>query len=410
MKKSYLVLLLALKFFVFQAIAQSGAKVLPESAGMSSDRLARYSDYLQQEVKEEKLAGAVSLIARNGQIVQQASFGYQDLKSSSKMKDNSIFFIQSMTKPIISVGIMMLYEEGHFFLSDPVSQYLPQFANMKVAKDVKEGANGEIEPMEGQISIAQLLSHTAGFSHGLGNNPLESDIRKALYFKQHTTIEDRVNALASMPLIGHPGKQWYYSASPDVLSLLIEHFSGMTTREFLQQRIFDPLGMKDTGYNLNSEQENRRAYVHQVNQDGKLVKARLQSPMTGNTVYGGTHGLFSTAEDYLKFCQMLLNGGKYKGHQLLSRTTIDLMASNHAGDLRPTPGHGFGLGFGVKTDLAESRAAGSVGQYYWSGYNNTYFFIDPSEKLIAILMTQSAPYTNFYSNKLRQFVYQAIVD
>ena len=266
--------------------------------------------------------------------------------------------------------------------------------------------------MKGEISIAQLLSHTAGFSHGLGANKLEEDTRNALYYTPHKDIEARVNALVSVPMIGQPGEQWYYSASPDVLSLLIEHFSGMNTLEFLQQRLFDPLEMTDTGYNLDEEQQKRMVTLYYWDQERKLVVSPQQTPMEGNTIYGGTHGMFSTAGDYMKFCQMLLNGGSSNGHQFLSPKTIALMTENHVGDFREagSPGHGFGLGFGVKTDLSDSKSLGSVGQYYWSGAYNTYFFIDPAEDLVAVLMTQTAQYTNFYADKMRQFVYQAIVE
>ena len=281
---------------------------------------------------------------------------------------------------------------------------------MQVAKDVNEGAEGETEAANKEITIAHLLSHTAGFSHGLGGSKLDQDYAKSLYYNPHETIEDRVNTLTKMPLIGHPGEQWYYSASPDVLALLIEHFSEMPVAEFLSERLFKPLGMEDTDYNLTSEKQGRMVKLHVFDKEGKLINSPRQTPMQGNTVHGGTHGLFSTASDYSRFCQMLLNGGKYNGHQLLSPKTIELMTSDHVGDLYESPGQGFGFGFGVTTDLATSKALGSVGQYYWNGAYNTHFFIDPEEELFAIVMTQTAPYSNFLADKLRQLVYQAIVD
>lgn len=388
--------------------AQQAKTDLPTN-GISQERLKRYGDFLEQEVKTGKMPGAVSLISRNGKVVQEASFGFASLADKKPMRQDNIFHLMSMTKPIVSVAFMMLYEEGHFFLNDPVSKYLPQFKDLKVAKDVNlpEGAT---EPLNTEITIHHLLTHTAGFSHGLGDSELDKAVSKALYFEPQESIETRVNTLLNLPLVGQPGEQWYYSASPDVLSLLIEKFSGTTTSEFLQKRIFDPLEMKDTGYNIAKENQDRWVPVHNFNEDGKMVNSEQQLPVEGNTVYGGTHGLFSTAGDYMKFCQMLINNGTANGMQLLSSKTIDLMTMNQIGDLPSGPGAGFGLGFGVTTDLAASNALGSVGQYYWGGAYSTYFFIDPEEELIAILMTQVQPYSNYYDKIMRQFVYQTITD
>ena len=316
----------------------------------------------------------------------------------------------SMTKPIVTVAFMMLYEEGHFFLTDPVSKYLPQFSNLRVALDPNEGKEGATEPAKTEITIHQLLTHTAGFSHGLGGTKLDNETAQALYFEPQENIESRVNTLVSLPLFAQPGEQWYYSASPDVLALLIEHFSGMSTADFLQKRIFDPLQMNDTGYNIAKSKQERWVPVHNINETGVLVNSEQQLPKDGNTVFGGTHGLFSTASDYMKFCQMLLNKGRANGQQLLGTKTLELMTMNHVGKLYQSPGQGFGLGFGITTDLAESMATGSVGQYYWGGAYCTYFFIDPEEELAAILMSQLQPYSNFYGGKMRQYIYQSITD
>jgi len=377
--------------------------------GISQERLKRYSDFLDQEVKTGKIPGAVSLILRKGQVIHDASFGFASLADKKPMQTDNIFHLMSMTKPIVSVAFMMLYEEGHFFLSDPVSKYLPQFENLKVAKDVSL-PGGASEPLSTKITLHHLLTHTAGLSHGLGGTELDNAVSKALYFEPQESIETRVNTLAGLPLVSQPGKQWYYSASPDVLALLIEKLSGMTVAEFLQKRIFDPLDMKDTSYNISKEKQDRWVPVHNYNKEGKMMNSEQQLPIEGNTVYGGTHGLFSTASDYMKFCQMLLNNGQSNGKQLLSSKTIELMTMNQIGDLSSGPGAGFGLGFGVTTDVAKSMASGSVGQYYWGGAYSTYFFIDPKEELIAILMTQVQPYSNYYKNIMHQFVYQTITD
>lgn len=381
----------------------------PQAAGFSEERLERYEAFLKKEIDEGRVPGAVTLVMRKGNVAHNKVFGYSDLESKEPIRSDQLFYIQSMTKPIVSVAFMMLYEEGHFALIDPVSKYLPDFKNLKVAKDVEQGAAGETEPVEKEVTIAQLLSHTAGFSHGLGGSKLDQDIIRALYYEPHADIAARVKALVGMPLVGQPGAQWYYSASPDVLALLIEHFSGMTNAEFLQTRLFDPLGMKDTGFNVSKSNQSRVSAVHGFTEEGRLIKQERQTPKEGNTIFGGTHGLFSTADDYMTFCQMLLNGGEWNGTRYLSRKTIELMTANHVGNLRGDS-DGFGLGFGVLMDVANSEQLGSEGQYYWSGAFCTYFFIDPKEELISILMIQMAPYNNYYGEKMRQMVYQAIDD
>ena len=224
-------------------------EVIPDH-GLSEDRLDRYEDFLSSEIEQKHIAGAVSLILRNDQVAHQKAFGVSNLEDDTPMLMDNIFFIQSMTKPIISVALMMLYEEGHFLLDDPVSKYLPEFNDLQVIIDPETGAEGSTEPLNKPITITHLLSHTAGFSHGLGGSKLDQEYWSAMYVEEHATVQDRMNRMLTLPLYGQPGEQWYYSASPDVLSVLIEYFSGMSTQEFLQQRIFDPLGMNDTGYNV----------------------------------------------------------------------------------------------------------------------------------------------------------------
>ncbi len=411
-KKVFLNLLPVLFLVVFSQItlAQPYPIGQPGEVGISADRLERLSGFLDQHIADGQLPGAVVAVFRKNTLVHEQAYGYSNIGDKRPMQKDHIFYIQSMTKPIITVAFMMLYEEGHFLLNDPVAQYLPQFKDKKVAVDPEAGAESELVPAKRAITIADLLSHTAGLSHGLGNTELDRDYGRALYYQPHVTIEDRVNAIADLPLIGHPGEQWYYSAAPDLLALLIEKFSGQTVPEFLQERIFDPLGMEDTGYNLTAAQQKRMATYHVVNREEQLVTAPRQTPTEGNTVFGGTHGLFSTASDYLRFCQMLLNGGKANGHQLLSPKTIELMTQNHVGDLYEVPGQGFGFGFGIVIDQADNNGLSSKGQYFWSGIYNTHFFIDPEEELIGILMAQMGPYSRFLGNKLRQLVYQAIVE
>ncbi|MEN0048805.1 MAG: serine hydrolase domain-containing protein [Bacteroidota bacterium] len=391
--------------------AQLPTRIDVKAAGFSEERLARLSDFWEAEIEAGKIPSGVCMIIRNGVIAHQATYGYNNFTEKEKIAFDQIFYVQSMTKPIISVAMMMLYEEGHFELGDRVSKYLPQFKNPQVARF--EGEEIVLEDADKPITIAHLFTHTAGFSHGLRKGTIDQQYWQKLYggglrADPHKTIEERVNTISTLPLIGHPGEQWYYSASPDILALLIEQFSGKTTAEFLQERIFNPLGMTDTGYNLSAEKDSRVAHLHAFN-NGKLISAPQQTPTSGNTVFGGTHGLFSTAEDYLKFASMLLNKGESNGERLLSRKTVELMTINHVGDLKGY-GEGFGLGFGVRTDLAEGRALGTEGQFYWNGMFNTYFFVDPKENMIAVMMTQLFPFNSHYSRMFRQMVYQAIDD
>tara|TARA_R110002050_G_scaffold298901_1_gene463110 strand:+ start:50056 stop:51378 length:1323 start_codon:yes stop_codon:yes gene_type:complete len=404
-------LIILLLFLWGPAKAQSSPNSNPKVtlAGIDRERLNRYDEFLKNEIEEGRIPGAVSYIMRRGEIVHEVAYGYSSLKDKTPIQKDQLFHIMSMTKPIVTVAFMMLFEEGHFSLTDPVSKYLPQFKDLRVAEDVGQGANGQTQPANKEITISHLLTHTAGFSHGLGGTKLDNEIAKALYSEPHKNIENRVNTMIKMPLVGHPGEQWYYSASPDVLSLLIEHFSGMTTAGFLKQRIFDPLEMEDTGYNISKENKGRWMPVHHMDKQGNLINSAAQLPTEGNTIFGGTHGLFSSAPDYMKFCQMLLNKGEYKGKHLLSPKTVDIMTMNQVDDLYQAPGQGFGLGFGVTTNVAASKTLGSVGQYYWSGAYCTYFFIDPKEEMIVILMSQLQPYSNYYGEKMRQLVYQSLV-
>ncbi|MEM9836475.1 MAG: serine hydrolase domain-containing protein [Bacteroidota bacterium] len=377
-------------------------------SGFSAERLARYEQFLQGEIDENRLAGAVSYVVRKGEVAHRGALGYSNLAEKTPMTEDKIFHLMSMTKPIVSVAFMMLYEEGHFELFDKVEDYLPEFKNLRVSLDPSKGPDGETEAIKEPVRIIHLLNHTAGFSHGLSGTKLDNELAKALYYSPQENIETRVATLASMPLVGHPGEQWFYSASPDVLALLIEKFSGMTAEAFLQKRIFGPLEMNDTGYNIPDNKIGRQTYLHGYDKAGKFGN-QPGAPVQQNTVFGGTHGLLSTAADYAKFAQMLLNGGAWEGKRYLSRKTLELMTLNHVGDLRGN-GEGFGLGFGVVTDLAKTQQLGSVGRFHWSGAYCTYFFVDPKEELVAILLTQTAPYNDDLRRKFQQLIYQAIAD
>lgn len=388
-----------------------GQVLNPERAEVATEGLDRIISYFEQEVEDGNIPGALSMIYRNGYFAQRAAIGYDRLDIKNSMELDQIFYIQSMTKPIASVGLMILYEEGHFDLNENVSKYLPWFKDMKVGNILTDSVTGvesiEYEPADSQITIVQLLTHTSGISHGLGRNAIEQIYSQELYRKDHKKIESRANTISRLPLVDHPGNIWYYSAGHDIVMLLIEKFSGMPANQFLRERLFDPLGMNDTGYNINENSRSRATTLHEKNLDGVLSLSDRQTTTYGHTIYGGTHGLFSTADDYMKFCLMLLNDGTYNDQRVLGRKTVELMTMNHVGD-KYRPGVGFGLGMYVVEDPALEGLPGSVGVFGWSGAYNTYFFIDPEEELVGILMMQYAPYTGYYYRKFRQMVYQAI--
>tara|TARA_B100000497_G_C7675741_1_gene408209 strand:+ start:902 stop:2128 length:1227 start_codon:yes stop_codon:yes gene_type:complete len=391
----------------FQIYAQSSNKAI---AGISLDRLEHYEEFISQEINQDNIPGATVLIVRDGKIVLQESYGHRDIENQSSMKTDDIFFIQSMTKPIITTAFMMLFEEGHFMLTDHVSKYLPEFKNLRVIKNGNDSITGETIASEKEITLEQLLTHTAGLTHGLGNSQFEQGYMNEYFMQEWPDIKSRAIQASKLPLVDQPGNIWYYSVAPDIIATLIEKFSGMTTNDFLETRIFKPLNMKDTGYNLTEQQQARVVKVTNKNDKGNLINSDYQPPMKKNTIWSGVNGLFSTTSDYMTFCQMIMNNGQWNGTQFLSRKTIELMTQNHVGNKYPAEGVGFGYGFAVMLDVSKTNLLGSNGNIWWGGAFNTHFFIDPKEKLISIFMTQLNPYTNYYHDKMKQLVYQAIVD
>ena len=380
----------------------------PFHSGLSKEGLKRFDKFIRREMAANKIPGSVLLIKHKGDVAYSKTYGKKNIEDDTPMQKDELFYIQSMTKPIVSVAFMMLYEEGYFALDEPVSKYLPEFADMKVASS-HDKASRNLVDAERPITIEHLLTHTAGLSHGLGGSELEKEYLEALYLTKHKNVESRAKGLAKMPLVAQPGTKWYYSASPDILALLIEQFTGITCAEFLQKRIFDPLEMNDTGYNIKPGSESRKSYLHATKPDGTMDLNERQTPATGHTIFGGTHGLYSTAADYMKFCEMIINDGKANGKTLLGRKTIEMMSHNYLPEGEYSDrGKGFGLGFGVYLSSRESGLPVSEGTLDWGGAYNTYFFIDPKEELIAVWMMQFAPYTNFYSLKLRQLVGSAL--
>jgi CubicO group peptidase (beta-lactamase class C family) len=370
------------------------SKESPEKEGLSSGRLNRIDSLLQNLVDHQKLVGVVTMIARHGKIVHSAHIGMLDIETNKKIQLNTIFRIASMSKPIVSVAAMILYEKGCFQLNDPVSKYIPEFKDLKVYSKKGDQTNGILKR---EMTIQDLLRHTSGLTYGAGNTPVDSMYKSANVLDDNGTLKDMIHKLAQIPLLYQPGEQWNYSVSVDVLGYLIEVISGKPLDEFLKENIFNPLGMKNTGFFVPEGELNRLATLYTVSKEGKLKPYsanKLEDSKKPSFLSGGG-GLYSTIDDYMIFSQMLLNKGELNGKRILSPKTIELMTMNNLPyQVMPiklgflVDGHGFGLGFRVLTDIPQSATLGSLGSYGWFGIFGTYFYIDPKEDLIGIFMTQ----------------------
>lgn len=374
-------------------------------------KLIDFENYLTTEIDSGKIAGIEVLIHHKEKTVWHKALGYNNLIDNRPLEKNSIYFIQSMTKPIMSVAIMQLVEQGLLSLNDKVADFIPAVSTLRVIKDVNTGIDGATVPVKSSMTIKQLLTHTAGLSHGLEEHLFDQQLFKLMYNDLfdpaiYNKLEEPVEKLLQVPLIGQPGEQWYYSAAPDLLALILQKITQQPINEYLEEHIFSPLGMQDTGYNVSQENLERIMQLHFNQEDGTLVTSHVQAKSSGNTVYGGAYGLFSSTEDYLKFCQMILNKGAYDGGQILAPETVVEMTKNHVGALIG-PTRGFGLGFGVLHDTENDPSPANNGQIYWGGFFKTHFFIDPKADLIALIMTQKIPNTNEYIIALNRAVYGA---
>lgn len=394
----------------------------PESLGFSSARLERIHKVTQRYVDEGKFAGIVTLLARRGKVFHFEAVGKQEIENNRPMQKDTLFRIYSMTKPITTTAAMMLFEEGAFRLGDPVAKYIPEFGESKVF--VRQGYAGLVlESQSSPMTIRQLMTHTAGLSYGfMQDSPVEEMYRQLQpFFRNDPTSAEVVAQWAAIPLIQQPGKGWRYSVASDVLGRVVEVLSGMSLRDFFQERIFKPLAMNDTDHYVPAEKLKRFATVYGPAPSGGLTP--VVPPAIGDATRlpshtPGGHGLVSSAADYLRFCQMILNRGELDGVRLLGRKTVELMASNHLSpEMLPIEpafemkGLGFGLGFSVLLDPAQRQLLGTTGTIGWGGAANTNFWIDPQEELIGILMAQFMP-SNTYplSDDFRTLSYQALVD
>ena len=417
-----LVTLLGVVLLVGHVSAQGLPAARPEQVGLSSERLERLSRALRGEIEAGKFPGAVALVARRGQIVYFESFGVRDKTTGEPLAKDAIFRLYSMTKPFASVAAMMLMEDGKFLLTDPVSKFLPQLGKREVSVPQFDPATGKIGyvtvPAEREITIQDLLRHTSGIVYGNTPNPRVSE----LYGKNgvtwsDVTPEEQVERLARVPLAHQPGTTWEYSLSTDVLGRVVEKASGTTLGRFLDERVFGPLKMTDTGFVVPSAKVARIAQPLAVEPStGEPIKLHDVTVAPKNDAGGA--GSASTTMDYARFLQMLLNGGQLEGIRLLSPTTVAFMTADHLGTMKVVQrggvgiGYGFGLGFAVRTTPGIAGVSGSVGEYRWGGAAGTAFWVDPKEEMITILMTQGAPGpARGYTGALfRQMVRQAIVE
>lgn len=389
----------------------------PEDAGMSSERLGRVKAAMQRYVDRSDVPGVVTLIARHGRVVHVESVGYRDVEARAPMTPDTIFRIASMTKPIVSVAAMSLYEQGEFQLSDPISKWIPEFANMKVIEP-GIGGNYTLRNARTPITIRHLLTQTAGLQNGDG-------VMQAAYQKiaprtvSNDTLGDFVRRLAALPLNFEPGTEWHYGPSgiaTTVVGRLVEIISKQTLDQFLAERILRPLKMTDTHFYLPENKLARFAALYRPDANKKIVideKPTIESLFfRERTYFSGTGGLVSTASDYFRFQQMMLNGGELDGARILGRKTVELMTSNHTGDLftATRPGLGFGLGVSVVLDVGASAQLGSPGTFGWGGAYCTITFVDPEEGLIGIMMTQVRPNDHLnIRNDFRTLAYQSVV-
>ena len=392
------------------------------ASGFHSERLASIDAVIDAEIDAGKIAGAVALVARNGTIAYHKSFGYADLDSRTPMRNDAIFRIASMTKAVTSVGVMILYERGHFLLNDPVSRFIPEFAEPEVAVSFDEDGNvTETRPASREISILDLLSHSSGITYKFLGDALARSYEKADVIEGLTvrdvTLEQGMRRLATQPLLFDPGDGFAYGLNTDLLGYLIEVVSGMPLDEFFAKEIFMPLGMTDTTFYLPDEKADRLVTLY-AEVDGQLrvsngteADIKLDNPRYpvegAKSYFSGGAGLSSTTLDYFRFVQMLANNGELDGRRVLSRKSVQLMRAPRL-DLPWTAGASFGLGFTVIDDLGVYGELGSEGTYSWGGAFNTSYWIDPEEQLVGVIMTQVRPYTSDVTSRFKVLVYQAL--
>lgn len=415
----YLVIFVTLFFLLINSIAWAKLPTAkPEDVGLSSERLNRIGATLKAHIEKGVIPGAVVLVARRGKITYFESFGMRDPTTKAPMQKDTVFQIYSMSKPITSVGAMILQEEGRLFLRNPVSKYIPELGGLEVGVESIDSTTGEMTfstvPSQRDITIHDLLRHTSGLTYSyFGKSKVIMMYKEAGLRNPDQTLQEMVMKLSKLPLAFQPGTAWEYSRSTDVLGRVIEVVSGMSLNKFYEKRIFQPLKMNDTGFCVKAEK------IDNVAKPGPQAKWPSNYGTAPPKCLSGGAGLVSTAHDYARFLQMLLNGGELEGVRLLGRNSVEYMTSDHLGSIPkegpryfPGPGNGFGLGFTVREVAGVANLPGSVGDYSWMGAGGTNFFVNPREELVAVFMTEANDFgmMAYYVRLFRILVMAAIID
>ena len=394
----------------------------PESVGIDAKRLDRLESGMRAFVDDSRLAGVVTLVARHGKTAHLNAAGVKNVATGEPLDTDSIFRIYSMTKPVTGVAMMILHEEGKWRLDDPISKYIPEFADLKVyAGDGSEGEGEElvVEAPASPMTMRHVMTHAGGLSYGFGPHPVDQRYQAVDIFDLEQPLQVMIDKLGETPLLVHPGTQWIYSISVDVQGYLVEKLSGQQLADFFRDRIFEPLGMPDTGFYVPEEKIDRLATIHAVDEDGKLQPSPQMFGLLGTDAteppilpLGGA-GLFSTAEDYARFAQMLANDGELNGVRILAPRTVEMMRTSHLSpeaEATMTPGLGFGMDFAVVLDSAAAGEPSREGSYYWSGAAGTWFWIDPATDLVFVGMIQhQGEAIGDIQGLSRNLIYQAIV-
>jgi CubicO group peptidase (beta-lactamase class C family) len=401
-------------FLVWVPLAVSAEELptaLPEEVGLSAPKLEQTRKVVEELVAKKEFSGAVIMIARKGKVVQAEAIGMMDIEAGKVMKPDTIFRIYSMSKPITTVAALMLWEEGKFQLDDPVSKYIAELKGLRV----HAGKGDETVEVNREMTIRDLMRHTSGLTYGFfGNTPVDKLYKDRKVFGPGDSLEDLLTKLGKIPLLNQPGTKWQYSVSTDVLGRLVEVISGQDLDAFFEERILVPLDMKDTGFFVPEGKGERLAANYSRGEKGglKVNDAPTQSRyLKKPKMLSGGGGLVSTARDYTRFCQMLLNGGQLQGARLLKMDTVQLLTSNQLpkGVEGPGKGVGFGLGFAVRLEPAKPESAGVGGEYYWAGAAGTMFWICPKHDMVVVALTQLMPYTSKLGDAVKRAAYESII-
>jgi len=412
--------LLTLLVLVIPLHAQELPIGKPEELGFSSERLQRLTSVFQEYANDKKMAGSVVLIMRHGKVAYFNSFGKKDIEANAPMTNDVIFRIASQTKAIVSTGIMILQEEGKLLISDPVGKYIPEFLETTVAQP-REGGGYDVVKAKRAITLRDLLTHTAGIGYGYGlaaDKWKEAGIQGWYFADRDEPVGTTIARMGKLPMDAHPGEKYVYGYNTDILGVVIEKVSGKSLDEFITSRILAPLGMKDTYFYLPQNKVNRLSTVYSAFADKPLERAPDPGHMTGQGAYvngprksfSGGAGLLSTASDYARFLQMMLNKGTLNGQRILAPSTVELMTVNHLGKIPYNAGQGFGLGFSTCENLGERGTPGSLGEFGWGGAYGSTYWVDPKEDMVVVYFKQLIP-TNGIDDqaKLRTLIYQAII-